>query len=308
MTSAASMGGVDRLDLDLAKSIAEGRLIGPRIYPALSPLVPAGMSNFGALYGVREVSGVDEARRAVRELIKQGAERIVLYADVPLEFHADPHETSRHRLVFSADELVEMVTQARQAGCYLHAQAISAAAIDNCLQAGVRSIGCAFGLNESHIPIMVARGIALAPNLALGATMAEFGPAWGFSPDSVNMVSKQRIPPALLRQAHEAGVEIICGTNAAFKAGNVLRECTELQRVGLSSLDVLRAATQNGAQTLKPYVESGSFRSHHMADLFFVQQNPIDDLQALSRISAVMVGGTIQRSGSLSAATSDLSA
>ncbi|MBK8021820.1 MAG: hypothetical protein IPK19_10445 [Chloroflexi bacterium] len=131
VTSAASMGGIDRLDLDLGKSIAEGRLIGPRIYPALSPLVPAGMSNFGALYGVREVSGVDEARRAVRELIKQGAERIVLYADVPLEFHADPHETSRHRLVFSVDELVEMVTQARQAGCYLHAQAISAAAIDN---------------------------------------------------------------------------------------------------------------------------------------------------------------------------------
>ncbi|MBK8021819.1 MAG: amidohydrolase family protein [Chloroflexi bacterium] len=76
----------------------------------------------------------------------------------------------------------------------------------------------------------------------------------------------------MLRQAHEAGVEIICGTNAASKAGNVLLNALNFQRVGLSSLDVLRAATQNGAQALKPYVESGSFRSHHMADLFFVQQ------------------------------------
>jgi imidazolonepropionase-like amidohydrolase len=300
VTSAASMGASERMDADLSKAIAEGRLTGPRIYPALSPLVPAGGANFHALYGVREVSGADDARRAARELIKGGADRIVAYADVPLEFHTDPRETSRHRLTFSADELAEMVAQARQAGCFVHAQAISTPAIDNCLQAGVRSIGCAFGLTEAHLPIMAAKGIALAPNLALGATIRELGAAAGFPASAVNMVSQQRLAPDLLMQAQAAGVEIIVGTNAAFLAGDPVRECLELHRAGLSAAEALRAATQHGAGALKPYVETGFFRSHHYADLFFVRHDPVQNLQTLTEIGAVLVEGT-NRQAALSA-------
>lgn len=292
VTSAASMGACDRLDLDLRASISQKRLRGPRVYPALTPLVPAGGANFHWLYGVREVSGADEARRAARELIKQGADRIVVYADVPLEFHPDPYETSRRRLTFSVDELTEMVAQAAQAGCFVHAQAISTQAISNCLQAGVRSIGCAFGLQEQHLPIMAAKNIALAPNFALGATIRDLGPAAGFSAGSMNMVSKQRISPDMLQAAHQAGVEIICGTNTAFLAGDVVRECMELHKAGMSTGDVLRAATQNGAKALKPYIESGFFRSHYHADLFFVKHDPVQNLESLNEISAVMLEGT----------------
>ena len=294
VTTAASMGAVDNLDFDLLRSINDGRLKGTRIYPALSPLVPAGASNFHALYGVREVSGSDDARRAVRELIKNGAERIVIYADVPLEFHADPHETSRHRLVFSIDELSEMVAQARQAGCFVHAQAISTAAIDNCIQAGVRSMGCAFGLQEKHIALLVEKGIALAPNLALGATIREKGPDAGFSASMIDMVSRQRIAPELLVSAHQAGVDIICGTNTAFLAGDVARECIELHRAGFSTIESLRAGTQNAAATLKPYVECGSYHEHYFANLVFVEDDPINDLQALNHIHKVMFEGIIQ--------------
>jgi imidazolonepropionase-like amidohydrolase len=308
VTSAASMGAAERMDVDLSNAIAEGRLPGPRIYPALTPLVPAGAANFHALYGVREVSGADDARRAARELIKQGADRIVVYADVPLEFHPDPYETSRHRLTFSVDELAELVAQAKQAGCFVHAQAISTQAIINCLQAGVRSVGCAFGLKEEHLPIMASKGIALAPNLALGATIREVGVAAGFGQGVINMVSQQRISPDLLKQAHAAGIEIICGTNAAFLAGDAVRECLELQQAGLSAADVLRAATQYGAKALKPYVETGFFRSHHYADLFFVKHDPVQNLETLKEIGAVMIEGTTKRADIQSTVTSRLSA
>ncbi len=169
VTTAASMGATDRLDVDLAQSISDGRIVGPRVIPALSPLVPLGMQTFPELYGVRDVCGAEDARRAARQLIKDGAERIVLYADVPLEFHPDPYETSRERLCFSVGEIREIVTQAQQAGCFVHAQAISAQAIKNCIEAGVRSIGCAFGLQPEHLQQMAASGMALAPNLALRA-------------------------------------------------------------------------------------------------------------------------------------------
>ena len=289
ITSAASMGGSDRMDFDLAASIASGRLSGPRIYPALSPIAPLGASKFHKLYGVREVTGAEEARRAARELIKMGADRIVLYADVPLEFHTDPNETSRHRLSLSRDEITEIVSQAKQAGCFVHAQAISSQAIDTCIEAGVRSIGCAFGLQEKHIPTMATKGIALAPNLALGATISEKGPAAGFSESIISMVAKQRISPELMLHAHQSGVEIICGTNTAFLAGNVYRECWELHQAGFSSEDVLRIATQNSAKALKPYVECGFFRSRHFAELIFVPNDPVQNLQSLSDIRQVMI-------------------
>jgi imidazolonepropionase-like amidohydrolase len=291
VTSAASMGAFDRMDFDLAASIATGLLPGPRIYPALSPIAPLGASKFHKLYGVREVTGAEEARRAARELIKMGADRIVLYADVPLEFHTDPNETSRHRLSLSLDEVTEIVLQAKQAGCFVHAQAISLQAIETCIEAGVRSIGCAFGLQEKHIPAVSSKGIALAPNLALGVTISEKGPNAGFSENIINMVASQRISPELLAHAHQSGVEIICGTNTAFLAGNVYRECWELHKAGLSPEDVLRVATQNGAKTLKPYVQCGSFGVHHFADLIFVQDNPVQNLQSLSAIHQVMIAG-----------------
>jgi imidazolonepropionase-like amidohydrolase len=293
ITSVASMGTADRMDMELSKSIAAGRMTGPRLYPALSPLVPMGASQFHKLYGVREITGADHARRATRELIKQGADRVVVYADVPLEFHMDPHETNRHRLTLSVDELAEIVFQADQAGAFVHAQAISTAAIDNCIQAGVQSIGCAFGLKEHHIPLMAEKGVALAPNLALGATIRDLGPNAGFSDAMINMVSKQRVSPDLLQSAHQAGVDIICATNTAFLAGDVIRECVELHRAGLSIEDTLHAATRSSARAIKPFVECGGFEENMHADFIITASDPTKDLSALSQIEHVIVAGEI---------------
>lgn len=295
VTTAASMGGAERLDFDLSRCVLAGKLSGPRIVPALSPLVPTGAAKFHKLYGVREVSGRDDARRAARELVKQGADRIVVYADVPLEFHPDPFETSRHRLAFSADELSEIVMQAAQAGLYVHAQAISAQAIDVCIAAGVRSMGCAFGLREAHLPLLVQKGIALAPNLALGATISELGPGASFPAGAVSIVAAQRIRPDLLLHANEAGVQIICGTNTAFLAGDVARECLELHRAGLGAADVLQAATEHAAHALRPAPDFGAFRRGWAADMVITRRNPLEHVEGIGEVLAVVSGGEVIR-------------
>lgn len=293
VTTAASLGAADRLDIDLAQSIASGRIPGPYLLPALSPLVPAGSANFHRLYGVVEISGVEDARQAARQVIKDGAERIVLYADVPLQFHPDPRETSRERLGFSLQELKEIVTQARHAGCYVHAQAISANAIENCIQAGVRSIGCAFELQAEQISRMASEKVALAPNLALGATVQEFGAAAGLSEETIQMVNQQRVSSERLLDAHLAGVEIICGTNAAFLQGSVARECQELACAGLPEIGILRSATSHAARCLKPYSRSGAFHPQFRADFVFLGADPTRELGALEDVRALMLGGHV---------------
>jgi len=291
--SAASMGAAERLDFDLAQSIAAGRLHGPHVLPALTPLVPAGAGSFQSLYGVREVCGVEQARQAARQVIKDGAERIVVYADVPIHFHPDPEETSRERLRFSQAELLEIVTQARQAGCFVHAQAISNLAIENCIQAGVRSIGGAYQLQSVHIRQMATNGIALAPNLALGATVEQLGPAASFPEEVVRMVRDQRLPRHRILEAKQAGVEIICGTNGAFLQGDVVRECQELNRAGMSEKDVLRAATVDAARAVKPYIRRGAFDPGFRADLILLGSDPAQDLAALQDVREIILGGNI---------------
>lgn len=291
VTTVASMGAAERMDVDLSRALSAGRMRGPRVLPALTPLVPAGSANFHWLYGVREVAGANEARRAARELIKQGADRIVVYADPPLAFDPDPYETSRHRMGFSVDELAEIVTQARQAGCYVHAQAISTQAIQNCIDAGVRSIGCAFGLTTEQLPALAAKNIALAPNLALGATIREHGPVLGLPAATIDMVSQQRIAPDVLQQARAAGVQIICATNAALMQGSVPRECAELHQAGLSSETVLRAVTVAAADALKPFVETGTFDPNRHADCVILSADPLQDLNALTQVVEVLQAG-----------------
>ena len=292
VTTAGTLGAADRHDLDLHSYIQMGRTGGPRLVPALSPLVPLGAGQFSFPYGVREVHGPREARKAIRQLIKNGAERITVYADVPLRFQASPEETSRERLAFSGEELREMVVQAEQAGCYVHAQAISAQAIEVCARAGVRSIGCAFGLREDHLPLLREQNVALAPNLALGATVVEVGPEAGLSAETIQMVSRQRIAPELLVKAHQAGVEVICGTNAAFLDGTVFRECELLLEAGLPLEAVLKAATLSAAETLKPYCEWGALKPDYYADFLFLEGNPLDSLEFLKKPVEVQIART----------------
>jgi imidazolonepropionase-like amidohydrolase len=108
------------------------------------------------------------------------------------------------------------------------------------------------------------------------------------------MVRAQRIAPALLMQAAHAGVEIVCGTNAAFMAGDVPRECLELHRAGLSAAESLQAATRSSGRALKPWAECGAFQPGQLADMVFLRRTPLRDLHALREVSVVMIGGEVR--------------
>ncbi len=293
VTTAATLGAVDDLDKDLGDCVNQGKFLGPRLASALTPIVPAGGDNFPWGYGVRQVFGPDQARRAAREIIKRGAERLVVYADPPMSFFPDPQKTAEQRLCFDLEELKEIVTQASQAGCFVHAQAISAKAIEVCATAGVRSIGCAYQLAPEHFPLLKENGVALAPNLALGATAMEIGPSVGMSKATVDMVAAQRIPAPLLLQARDFGIEIICATNAAFLQGDMVKECLCLEAAGFSRLEILRSATLTTSKSLKPFCQTGSFAKNNHADIVFYERNPLENLHNLKSIEKIMLSGKL---------------
>jgi imidazolonepropionase-like amidohydrolase len=83
----------------------------------------------------------------------------------------------------------------------------------------------------------------------------------------------------IARQAHEAGVALAAGTDAPAPMESpwpaLFDEMDYLRRAGLPPLDVLRAATINGARVLKREEEMGAVEPGKLANIAFLSENPL---------------------------------
>ena len=126
-TTVRDLGNSGRfLDLILERAIDDGRLVGPRIYASGPGLAPAGgqmepMPNdpHDLVNGeYRIVTGVEDARAAVREAIARGADVIKMYPE------ATPQRTR-----LSVEEIRAIVSEASRHGVPVAAHATSDASI-----------------------------------------------------------------------------------------------------------------------------------------------------------------------------------
>jgi imidazolonepropionase-like amidohydrolase len=80
-------------------------------------------------------------------------------------------------------------------------------------------------------------------------------------------------------QAHAAGVTLATGTDAPAPTASlwpaVFDEMDFLRRSGLPPIEVLRAATLNGAKALKREGEIGSVEPGKLANIAFLRENPL---------------------------------
>lgn len=99
---------------------------------------------------------------------------------------------------------------------------------------------------------------------------------------------------------HGEGVPLLTGTDTPYPllvpGFSLHHEFEALTRVGLSPLDVLRAATVNAARALGRVGELGVIREGALADLVVVDRNPLEELSVLRRPFAVVIrGGYLDR-------------
>lgn len=101
----------------------------------------------------------------------------------------------------------------------------------------------------------------------------------------------------LIRRAHAAGVLVTAGTdlgNPWITPGvSFHRELQLLVRAGISTVDVLRIATSNGAQALGQASEIGTVQRGKRADLVVLEANPLDDISNTRRIKYVVKDGKV---------------
>jgi imidazolonepropionase-like amidohydrolase len=204
----------------------------------------------------------------------------------------DPNATA-----FTDEELEAAVDEAHRHGKKVCAHAIGTNGITASINAGVDSIEHGFLIDDEGISLMKQRGTFLVPTIEIADYVVEEGAQHGLPADRV---AKARALIAErdrhLRAAFAAGVKIAFGTDSGpMPHGRGVREFAKLVNLGLTPLQVVRAATSSAAELLGLEKEIGAIETGKRADIVAVADNPLDDIRALEQVKFVMKDGRVVR-------------
>ena len=236
------------------------------------------------------VDGPDEMRRAVRRLIRDGADVLkVASSGGVLSVGSDPR-----RAQLRPAELDVLVEEATAAGRYVMAHAQASDGIKNAVRAGVRSIEHGIFLDDETLDLMLERGTWLVPTLVAPVWVIESVEAGAQISDASIRKARELvgIHAESFRRAVDAGVKVAMGTDAGVGPhGDNLRELGLMAKGGMAPSDVLRATTQEAARLLGVDDELGTIAEGKVADLVVLAGDPYDFEGIGGRVEQVWKGG-----------------
>jgi imidazolonepropionase-like amidohydrolase len=301
VTTMSDCGGPGNLVPRLRQARETGQIAGPRLLTCVNPItVPGGhCHHFGAL-----AQGARAVRQATRRLLDAGADFVKIMASGGGTRGALPASEPQ----FSLTELQAAVDEAHADGRRVAAHARASEAIRRCVVAGVDRVEhltwettAGVSYDPTVAEEMARRGIWADPTLPAGyrALRSEQTP-----PDRRAQLERHFALryPNYRRLAREAGVRLLCGTDAGtplvgfddFALGPELL----VNVVGYSPAEALRSATIWAAQALGVADSRGTLAAGKLADLVVLREDPLRAPTALRSIDRVMLGGTWHSAGS----------
>jgi imidazolonepropionase-like amidohydrolase/Tol biopolymer transport system component len=136
--------------------------------------------------------------------------------------------------------------------------------------------------------LMAARGTALDPTLIV-QRVGERDRARFSLADHARASETFRRMSRFVRRAHESGVMLLAGTDG----GSLNDEMEAYAAAGIPNVEVLRAATVNGATWLGKADEFGTIQPGRRADFVLVDGDPLRDIRDARKVSAVIMHGRI---------------
>ncbi|WP_342377455.1 amidohydrolase family protein [Myxococcus stipitatus] len=285
-------------DVALRDAIQRGWVVGPRVSACTRALAPVG-GQFqrlqGPVQGLIEqeyvtVTGVEEARRAVRQAVYDGADCIKVIVD------------NGHN-VFAMDELKAIVEEAHRGNHPVAAHTTRDESIRVAVEAGVDSIEHAYSLPDDVLAPMARKRIFLVPTdgpldecEAFGADARDAETRLAMKARCQKFVTKGH---ERLRRAVAAGVRVAAGSDVYVEVSGrtrgeaTVRYLSAYGEAGLPPVDVLRAATANAAELLRMQDRVGTLEAGKLADVVAVSGNPLKDLTVLRQVRFVMKGGQV---------------
>lgn len=235
--------------------------------------------------GAEEADGIDALIRIVRDQIAKGADWIKFYAD----FLAVSGKGVRP--TFTLEEMKRIVETANNQGIPVVAHATSKEGMRLAALAGVATIEHGHDGDIEVYRLMVEKKVALCPTLAASEAMSKYA-GWKKADAEPKELKLRRDS---FKQALEAGVTIVCGSDAGvFAHGTQARELELMVDYGMTPKHALASATSIAARTLK-LPDRGAIRPGLLADLVAVDGDPSSNITALRKVQFVMKGGVVYR-------------
>lgn len=282
-------------DVDVRNAINRGLIPGPRLEVVARALSTTGgyplegySPEVTVPAGVQIVDGPYEARKAVREQIKYGADWIKVYGTHKFRFTEDGKMISQP--TFTLEEMHAITDEAHREGIKVACHAYGGIGLHTCIDGGVDSIEHGLDLDDGAVRDMVAKGIWLVPTLYVyeGDTRKEDEAASG------GKVSRASLHEPSFRKALAAGVKIAFGTDAGpFPHGTQAIEFEYMTRFGMSPLTAIQAATIRAAELMDWSDRVGAIEPGIFADIIGVDASPLDDIKQLEHVKFVMKGGAV---------------
>jgi imidazolonepropionase-like amidohydrolase len=306
-TAARSGGSLFNIDVWLKKAIEQDLMPGPRLATSGREICGAGglmdwnpdFRKIGMDGLVFIVNGADEARSAVRKLVKDGVEWIKTY---PTGDAAAPDANDHHTLCMTFDEMHAVVQMAHNHGLKVTGHCRATEGIKNALRAGYDAIEHGTFMDDEALELLLARDVPCVPALYFEAASIEAGPQFGMSQRVIDGHRETLEGGAeSARQILRAGGRLGMGGDYGFAwnpHGDYAKELSFfVEYVGLTPLEVLKCATKTGAEILGRSHELGTLEAGKLADVLVVDGDVLRDIRMLqdrSRFIAVLQGGIVK--------------
>ena len=306
-TAARSGGSLFNIDVWLKKAIECGISSGPRLVASGREICGVGglmdwnpdFRKIGMDGLVLLINGADEARAAVRKLVKDGVEWVKTY---PTGDAASPDLNDHHTLCMTFEEMNAVVATAHNHGLKVTGHCRANAGIKNALRAGYDAIEHGTFMDNEALDLLLKRDVPCVPALYFEYASIEHGPKYGMS-KSVIDGHKETLEAGAesAKMILKAGGRLGMGGDYGFAwnpHGDYARELTFfVNYVGLDTHTVLQCATRTGAEIMGLANEIGTVEVGKLADILIVDGDVLKDISILenkSKFVAVIQGGVIK--------------
>ena len=303
-TTVRDLGG-SGVNVSLRNAINQGKVDGPRIITAEKAIGTTGghadptngrnkalMGDPGPKEGV--VNSVDDAKKAVRQRYKNGANMIKITATGGVLSVAKNGQNPQ----FTIEEIKAITQTAKDYGMHVAAHAHGYEGMRRAIIGGVKTIEHGTLMSEETMELMKKYNVYHVPTITAGKSVEAKAKIKGYFPEII-VPKALEIGPKIqdtFRKAYKKGVEIAFGTDAGvFDHGENGKEFGYMVAGGMPAMETIQAATITNALVLELSDKIGRIEKGLLADIVATDDNPIKNIKTLENVSFVMKNGKIYK-------------
>ena len=303
-TTVRDLGG-SGVNIALRNAINNGKVVGPRIFTSGKSLATTGghadptngfndnlVGDPGPKEGV--VNGPEEAKKAVRQRYKNGADLIKITATGGVLSVAKSSSNPQ----FSIEEIKAITETAKDYGFHVAAHAHGDEGMQRAVKGGVKTIEHGTLMSEQTMDLMKEYDTYLVPTITAGKEVTEKAKIENYYP-AIIVPKALEIGPKIqntFSKAYKRGVGIAFGTDAGvFPHGENGKEFGFMVEAGMPAMAAIQSATITPAKILNMDSESGQLAAGFYADIIAVKEDPTKNIKTLEDVRFVMKEGKVYK-------------